>query len=193
MNYGEDIGYWYLRLNGFFLLQNYVAHGMGNKHPLGQIDLLGVRPAHVFEDVGGQDDDWDPELFEPMHAEGQAIGLICEVKTGDYEGAELFRQPTLGPVIRRLGLIDDEVVDVLVDKLVHSPQASTGTVTIAKLLIAVDPTDSPLFLSLSLDDVEDFVQGRAARYVHIKQRDRMLFPQGLFQFAINRARRALEE
>jgi hypothetical protein len=26
MNYGETLAYWYLRLNGFFLLQNFVLH-----------------------------------------------------------------------------------------------------------------------------------------------------------------------
>lgn len=26
MNYGETLAYWYLRLNGFFLLNNFVVH-----------------------------------------------------------------------------------------------------------------------------------------------------------------------
>jgi hypothetical protein len=26
MNYGETLTYWYLRLNGFFLLRNFVLH-----------------------------------------------------------------------------------------------------------------------------------------------------------------------
>jgi hypothetical protein len=61
-NYGEAWAYWYLRLNGFFPLGNFVVHKDSVVRHRADVDLLGVRPPHVFEEVGGQQDDWDPAL-----------------------------------------------------------------------------------------------------------------------------------
>ena len=61
MDYGEDLAYWYLRLNGFFPLTNFVNHRLKEKdikYP-SDCDVLAVRPPHVFEDIGGKQDRWD--------------------------------------------------------------------------------------------------------------------------------------
>ena len=60
-NFGEELTYWYLRLNGFFLIHDYLMHGVIN--PAGHesvkdsqlesadADLLGVRPLLVQETI----------------------------------------------------------------------------------------------------------------------------------------------
>jgi hypothetical protein len=71
MNYGETFAYWYLRLNGFFPLRNFVLHRLSQpngRRENADVDLLAIRFPFVHERYGdinneGQwDDDWDREL-----------------------------------------------------------------------------------------------------------------------------------
>lgn len=46
MNYGEELTYWYLRLNGFFPISRYMIHRTEEgRHPSDR-DLLAVRFPH---------------------------------------------------------------------------------------------------------------------------------------------------
>lgn len=63
MNYGETLVKWYLRLNGFFLIRNFVLHYVGTRRT-SDWDLLAVRFPHVYETIGGTRDDWDNGRFE---------------------------------------------------------------------------------------------------------------------------------
>jgi hypothetical protein len=63
MNYGETLAYWYLRLNGFFPLRNFVLHPLNgseaNDRYTADSDLLAIRFPYVYEEIGGQPEDWD--------------------------------------------------------------------------------------------------------------------------------------
>jgi hypothetical protein len=48
MNYGETNAYWYLRLNGFFLINNFVIHRTDEIAYSSDIDILGIRLPYVF-------------------------------------------------------------------------------------------------------------------------------------------------
>jgi hypothetical protein len=64
MNFSESLTYWYLRLNGFFPLSNFVLHRRNiEDRPSADTDLLAIRFPHVFEQIGGQQDDWDQQQF----------------------------------------------------------------------------------------------------------------------------------
>ena len=62
MNYGEELAYWYQRLNGFFPLSNFVVHRSASIQYTSDVDALAVRPPHVYEEVGGRPEDWDADL-----------------------------------------------------------------------------------------------------------------------------------
>ncbi len=83
MNYSETLAYWYLRLNGFIPLRNFVLHplrGAENKQAADS-DLLAVRFPHVYEETGGQPNDWDHRLKDwGFLPEQEVISLIIEVK-----------------------------------------------------------------------------------------------------------------
>ena len=55
MNYGETLAYWYLRLNGFIPMRNFVLHPSVNATDKNSADsdLLAVRFLHVYEEIGG--------------------------------------------------------------------------------------------------------------------------------------------
>jgi hypothetical protein len=61
MNFAEQLVYWYLRLNGFFPITNFVLHH-GAEHRTSDADLVAVRFPYVSEDIGGAPTDW--ELWE---------------------------------------------------------------------------------------------------------------------------------
>jgi hypothetical protein len=82
-NYAEELVYWYLRLNGFFPLMNFVQHARGLKslHSVNR-DVLALRFPYVVEEVGGQDGDWDQNLFNYLSPK-LPVGLIGEIKGGN--------------------------------------------------------------------------------------------------------------
>jgi hypothetical protein len=52
MNYSETLSYWYLRLNGFFLLRNFVLHppyiNGRDYEQVADSDLLAIRFPYVY-------------------------------------------------------------------------------------------------------------------------------------------------
>lgn len=110
MNYGETNAYWYLRLNGFFLIENFVVHRTAEITHSSDIDLLGLRLPYVFEEVGGQNNDWDEELLAELNPE-LMTGIICEVKTGSFNEDDLFRKKYLHYCLDRFGFMPEPPLD----------------------------------------------------------------------------------
>lgn len=92
MNYGEEHAYWYLRLNGFFPLQNFVVHRHGGNELRSDVDVLAVRPPLVYEEIGGQQGDWDQFLAAHVPLDC-VLGVVCEVKTGYPSGDPILKAP----------------------------------------------------------------------------------------------------
>jgi hypothetical protein len=61
-NYGEELAYWYLRLNGFFTINNLVLHH-NSEGRTSDADILAERFPYVHEEVGGGEGDWDDSLL----------------------------------------------------------------------------------------------------------------------------------
>jgi hypothetical protein len=116
INYGEDIAYWYLRLNGFFPLSNFVLHGTPGGDRTSDIDILALRPPFPFEEVGGQEEDWDRWLLDELGT-ATTVGVICEVKTGDFAEADLFRPVYVRKAVQRLGLVTPDRRDGISESL----------------------------------------------------------------------------
>lgn len=190
-NYGEAWAYWYLRLNGFFPLGNFVVHKDSVVRHRADVDLLGVRPPHVFEEVGGQQDDWDPALKHGFDL-SQTLAWICEVKTGRFDEEKLFRPDIVGRAVRRLGLVRSEEADAVVDTLRVTATATSGAVTFAKVLFSAEPRADGSYLNIPEAHIDKFVEGRIRRYPYEKYKARMFFPSDLFQDAIRRVYRQVD-
>ena len=67
MNFGESLAYWYFRLNGFIPMSNVVLHEYDEdrKHNA-DADMIAVRFPFVYEEIGGQRDDWDNPRFTSL-------------------------------------------------------------------------------------------------------------------------------
>lgn len=109
MNYGELLAYWYLRLNGFTPMVDFVLHQVGAERT-SDIDLLAVRLPGVVETVGGLPGDWDNWFrdYAGVDITKTPVAVIGEVKTGQGVRARDIERSFNGGrttcALRRLGL-----------------------------------------------------------------------------------------
>jgi hypothetical protein len=111
MNALEQLAVWYLRLNGYFVIPNFIAHGRISSQT--DVDVLGVRFPHSQE----YPDDIDV-LQIPT---GKTDVLLSEVKTGKCELNGPWRGKSNGDpleyVLRRVGLFDGPTVQEAANEL----------------------------------------------------------------------------
>ncbi len=67
-----------------------------------------------------------------------------------------------------------------------APDGHKGA-TVAKLLIASRPAESPTYLSMSHDEAQDFIERRFEAYAQEKRGDWYFFPDELIQFLAHKA------
>ena len=194
-NYAEQLAYWYLRLNGFFPLENYVYHrisGEGSRTFNADADLLAIRPPHYYEEIphlerntrGHEDilrvplvsDDWMREL------DGRWVGVIVEVKGSEQVGVEeirnAFTPSRLIVAIQRMGLITD--IDSAVDTLSQQSRYEAQTVAIIKLAFS-QTVFSESWETITLSQADSFIVHRmtSAQNYLAKSGSRYFFPSEL--------------
>lgn len=185
MNYGETLAHWYLRLNGFFPLRDFVLHRGEGARRTRDCDLLAMRFPHVFEEVGGQASDWDRARFEGwgLNLERPLV-LMVQVKTG-REGTDdgAFNRPFLLQALRRTGLWTSQAAEACATAMEGAATHDTEEAQVAKLLVASHPRRSEeRYRMLSLSEALAFIQARFQTYREAKQADRLFFPDDLIQF-----------
>lgn len=185
-NYGEELAYWYLRLNGFFPIGNFVAHKSIAVKYRGDVDLIGVRLPYVYEEVGGKPDDWDSNLLA-LFKPNLAIGVICEVKTAGFD--KIFREEIVKYSVGRFGFSQDsEEIAKGVSK--KALTIVSNTYQIAKILFSNQPGEERIeqseeFFHISLAYIRKFIKARTARYPKEKYAARMFFDSVLVQELID--------
>ena len=191
INFSEEIAYWYLRLNGFFPISNFVIHKTDiNKHT-SDADVLGIRTPFVFEEIGGQKCDWDDHFIAKFES-GSIIGIICQVKGGATGTTEkLFSEEYLLRSVKRLGLTKDinPVMKTLRMETIYECESkipgNLSKFSIAKLLISRDiPSANNNYIHLSLDHVIKFIIERIQKYKQQKYADRGFFSSMALQTLI---------
>jgi hypothetical protein len=193
MNYGEEIAYWYLRLNGFFPITNFVIHRSKRIAHTSDCDVLAVRMPDVYEEIGGKPEDWDHELAQELGFD-RVVGVICEVKTGRYALKDIFRPEYVHYAVGRLGFVSSDQITIVADELSNNIMMETGDGRrICKLLIANDLKEPQTFVFRSLNHAEDFINDRVRRYRQKKYADRMYFGSELFQHTIHRIHREMQQ
>ena len=198
MNFGERLAYWYLRLNGFLLIEDFVYHRVDEiRENAADCDLLAVRFPYVEERIGATACAWDRDFFRPLdpHNERPLVALIVEVKTGQFNGDDLdrsFGQDRLQSAIERLGIWPSEEVGEITTNLSATDfiRRGPGSIALAKLLIAdrgerFETGGRSLYLSMRQAD--RFICNRIQEHIDDKHADRVFFPSDLFQYVIWKA------
>lgn len=198
MNYGETLASWYLRLNGFFPLPDFVLHRFQEDDDgniiNADIDLLALRMPHVFEEIGGQQSDWDLSKLSRFINVRIPVGLIVEVKTSQRARP---RQsiPRLERGVQRLGLLPREWAADVVEELTSSSDSvgffTSETAIIGTVLICddsrVDYYSNQYSCVIGLRDCERFIIHRFSSYSDEKRGARLFFPNDLIQFLASKA------
>ena len=188
MNYGEELAYWYLRLNGFFPITNFVVHNPTNPGKAPDIDVLAIRLPHVEEKIGGQPSDWHDTLQNELDF-SKIIGVICEVKTGRLYESDLFKERNIKIAVQRLGFSKETepIIDCLSNnKKYLSEEKNETAYEIGKLLITnKTPANNDKFICVSLSDVNEFIKDRILKYPKNKKGDRIQFNSNLLQYIIH--------
>lgn len=189
MNYGEEYAYWFLRLNGFFPISNFVIHRSSKIRHSSDCDVLGVRPPYVFEEIGGREDDWDAELARTLNFK-KTIGVICEVKTGAYTKDDLFKIDNMIYIVPRLGFADPSQATQIANDMENKALLDIGGgYQICKLLIAEQGETTARYIFKPLSSIIDFIHQRIEKYPKEKFGDRMFFSSIQLQTVIHSARR----
>jgi hypothetical protein len=130
-NFAERIAYWYLRLNGFFPLTNFVLHRDGSS-PIsdtnmstGDTDIIAVRLPYTDEVVGGADG-VDRAVFRRngIRIADRICAVICEIKGGstvDVTNLMSIRsRHRLLYAVKRIGVFDENLIEVVVTSLLNN-------------------------------------------------------------------------
>lgn len=182
-NFAEEMAYWYFRLNGFFLLDNFVLHndGLDSTHSA-DIDILAIRQKYTFESVGGREADKHELLFKNFD-DNKNIGIICEVKAGRSTPNDILlrRRDRLRYGLERIGFFSHSKVNELVVKLSSDPVVSGEYHQVGKVLITDDGRDIPGFICISLEEIHKFLKRHLRRYIDPKSRSKQFFPSPVIQ------------
>ncbi|MFW6016094.1 MAG: hypothetical protein ACOCRK_06620 [bacterium] len=184
MNYGEELTYWYLRLNGFFLIQNFVVHRTDELEYSSDIDLLAIRFPHVYEEVGGRPEDWHDYLLRTLDF-NKVTGIICEVKTGDYEEEKLFKSKYINYSLRRFGFKSD--IYRYTNSVKNNNITQLDEYQIVKLFVSNnEPQSTEDKIFISLQKIREFIETRLEKYNTEKWQDRIFFHSNYLQSVIDR-------
>ncbi|MGB9809555.1 MAG: hypothetical protein ACPLSA_05895 [Caldanaerobacter sp.] len=190
-NFAEELTYWYFRLNGFFLLANYVLHdiGQGQQRGTADADLLAIRFPHVYEEIGGQSDDWDREKFSEwgFDIEKDNLALIVEIKSGkNVEKSEIeksFSSDRIETALYRFGILPRDDVHRIHENLLKQKYVRESSWIIAKVLVTQKSRKiEGNWFNLNLDEINKFIHKRIKSYLHDKYADLMYFPSVLIQY-----------
>ncbi|WP_221088244.1 hypothetical protein [Deinococcus aquaedulcis] len=200
MNYGERLASWYLRLNGFIPMPDFVLHRLVPQDTPGNsaahhadVDLLAVRFPFVHEEIGGQTEDWDREHLQELLSEDRPSAVIVEVKTGDQKPWP--DEGRLERSVQRIGLVPrhqaNQVAAALMpirrDRRAAPPQAvHDQRAVIGTLLVCPNAQARTLRRRythvISLEHCDQFIQARMAKYRNYKHPGRLFFPDELIQY-----------
>lgn len=164
-NYAEQLAYLFFRLNGFFLIDNYVSHASETEHGShADSDLLAIRPPYVNEIIGLNDNKDIENFLGVSFSSNKWVAIICEVKAGDTIVANL-NNGKIKSCLRRIGVLSSDVFDKAIEELKSKDSYSTGDVTIIKVLVSrVHQRNVKKYKHLSTEQIITFIRNRVKKF-----------------------------
>lgn len=158
----ERLAYWYLRLNGFLLLENFIIHPDRGNEQRTDADLLGVRFANRSENPVL------PMADDPVVADSSTFCnvVIVEVKKGRCElNGPWTRQDdeNIQRVLRALGCFPESEVNLVAKELYKQGRYATADVT-CRLLAFGDYVGHLAISQIMFDHMIQFIHNRFKAY-----------------------------
>lgn len=158
----EDIAYWYLRLNGFLCLRNFLVHGDRRGEDRTEIDVVGVRFQYRREHLSKPmpDDDWIE------HAQ-RTIVVFCDANKGAYDFNRAWsnqRRRIMESFLALVGVIPDKLWDRVARELYDNGRSEPDpNLLVTALLIHHDPQQQ---VSLRWKAAKVVQVERALQFIH---------------------------
>lgn len=185
-NYGEELVYWYLRLNGFFPIPNFVMHDKVVKRR-GETDFLAIKPANAKEIVDGVKLEFDEKLLESVEMDeedysSKKLFVMAEVSLSSNVSEKDVKRKFLEDIIKynlqRLG-IDREIG---IDEIFNLPYLKKESYAVAKLFFLDANLTSEVAIVIPFSDAKTFVEKRMG--APFKKSGWDLFPSNVIQGTI---------
>lgn len=201
-NQAEELSSWYLRLNGFFLVGNFVIHketdgeAKDAKHS-SDVDLLAVRFPNSEEQIGEKLLECDDEVLFKFFDKNKMLALVVEVKSSEEpETIKLFSsQYKMEYALRRIGLLSSDQIKMLVNNLeiwrTSDEILGEQGFQVGKLLIhnwKRKTTKGEEAFKVELGHARDFILRRFRENRVAKWADRVFFTSTLMQEYIAQTR-----
>jgi hypothetical protein len=184
MHSRDSVAEWFLRLNGFFTVLNFVVHPVERAEGTRQrtdADVLGIRFPHRQEIVGGR-----PLVdHKDFRGSSRPVLVIAEVKAGRCRLNGPWTRSedgNVGSVLRSLGCVEPESLKVISDSLYEcgcfeSTDFEIRLVCFGARLSTELPTGALQFL---WSDVFGFVYDRYQEFWRVKRDNQQWPPIGGF-------------
>ena len=163
----EALGYWYLRLNGFLTIQDFVVHPERGYGQETDVDIIGVRFPYRAENL---DDPMEDD--KRISYEGKPLIVIAEVKNGRCSLNGPWTNPerrNMLRVLRSIGALTQTEADIAARSLYSSGVYSTELYHISLLCLGgysnPEITEKyPLVPQILWDEVLRFIFSRFKKY-----------------------------
>lgn len=169
----EKVAYWYLRLNGFFQIENFYVHPSGKGGARTDADLLAVRFPQRAERLFDDADDIMEDDVARLNLSDQWIDVvIAEVKSGRCALNGPWTNPenkNVHRVLAAIGCLPHQLIDSAADALYRSG-IYEGDLHIRIRLIAVGRKRSPE-LEQSYPHVEQVVWSDLLEFLYTRHQE----------------------
>ena len=192
LNYAESLSYWYLRLNGFFPITNFVLHQPKGEGQSSDCDILGIRMPETRETISNDSQNLvscDPILFNgcEIDLDNDTIGVIVQVKSGEYSRTDIdksFSEENIYYSCNRLGFFSEREVRKYSKELEMKKCVRKGNKVVVKVLITTIRHQRKYnnAWNITLEDADRFIKLRFKKYSGPKSSARMYFSDQLIQY-----------
>ena len=169
----ERLAYWYLRLNGFFTVTNFLVHPETRRDYSTEVDVLGVdlrgRRVNITRPMT------DDELFT-RHGERLCL-VIAEVKNGPCNLNESWRNPekrNMEKVLAAIGVFPQSCWQTVADSLYQIGCFQDDNNWLSLLCIgrcSNETIQNPFSRvpQVTFDHILRFIHGRLVEYLDVKE------------------------
>lgn len=153
----ERLAYWYFRLNGFLLLENFRLHPDRGSNAVSDVDLLAVRFLHRKELFLNPMED-DPNIYDKS---AYVTAHLVEVKTSlGRLNLSWLRSDAIERALKALGVCPEDMVPHLAKQLRTEGNAQAENAFIQVTVVADRPSKDLKARFISFDEIVTFIYRR---------------------------------
>ncbi len=168
----EALGYWFLRLNGFLTIPNFVVHPDTGRQQGTDVDVLGVR--FPYRKEGRQRPMQDSDCFR--HHRDKAYVALAEIKTGVCRLNGPWTAPeqeNMQRALSALGMLSPHEIDFAAQKIYDKGHFENQLYYITMVCFRAERRDEitgpyPKVPQILWPDIKDFIWDRFRHYRNAK-------------------------